>query len=61
MIESQEKETHAMMTESEVGALLDAHDALVKACVDSVLTQRNRTAAGFARVPEICFHARGNG
>jgi hypothetical protein len=27
-----------MMTESEVGALLDAHDALVKACVDSVLT-----------------------
>lgn len=27
-----------MMTESEVSALLDAHDALVKACVDSVLT-----------------------
>src|ERR1700722_5424952 len=38
MIENQEKETHAVMTESEVGALLDAHDALVKACVDSVLT-----------------------
>jgi hypothetical protein len=27
-----------VMTESEVSALLDAHDALVKACVDSVLT-----------------------
>src|SRR5260370_28335105 len=26
------------MTESEISALLDAHDALVKACVDSVLT-----------------------
>jgi hypothetical protein len=38
MIENQEKETHAVMTESEVGALLDAHDALVKACADSVLT-----------------------
>jgi hypothetical protein len=38
MIEDQEKETHAVMTESEVGALLDAHDVLVKACVDSVLT-----------------------
>jgi hypothetical protein len=27
-----------VMTESEISALLDAHDALVKACVDSVLT-----------------------
>jgi hypothetical protein len=26
------------MTESEISALLDAHDALVKACVDSSLT-----------------------
>ena len=25
-----------MMTESEVGALLDAHDALVKACVGTI-------------------------
>jgi hypothetical protein len=32
------EEARAMMTESEVSALLDAHDALVKACVDSVLT-----------------------
>jgi hypothetical protein len=35
---SREKETQAVMTELEVGALLDAHDALVKACIDSVLT-----------------------
>jgi hypothetical protein len=28
----------AVMTESEVSALLDAHDALVTACVDSLLT-----------------------
>jgi hypothetical protein len=27
-----------VMTETEVGALLDAHDALVQACVDSILT-----------------------
>jgi len=27
-----------VMTESEVSALFDAHDALVKACVDSILT-----------------------
>ena len=31
-------EAHAVMTESEISALLDAHDALVKACVDSSLT-----------------------
>jgi hypothetical protein len=34
MIENPERETYAVMAESEVGALLDAHDALVKACVE---------------------------
>jgi hypothetical protein len=33
-----QEEAQAVMTESEISALLDAHDALVKACVDSVLT-----------------------
>jgi hypothetical protein len=35
----------AVMTESEVSALFDAHDALVTACVDSVLTFSEFTMA----------------
>jgi hypothetical protein len=33
------------VTEAEIGALLDAHDALVKACVDSRLTFEEFVAA----------------
>ena len=33
------------MTEAEIGALLDAHDALVKACVDSRVTFEEFAAA----------------